>query len=211
MRLYRLPSQFQSTLPARGATDGQSGHLAGLPISIHAPRTGSDGGSLGITIAGGSISIHAPRKGSDSDLDHWEVSCRYFNPRSPQGERRCICDGGKLPGDFNPRSPQGERRPGGLPDALPDVFQSTLPARGATRPGGESEDIHPDFNPRSPQGERRQTVSNRSGASSHFNPRSPQGERLWRRCTPVPATGDFNPRSPQGERRGTSGNILPGK
>ena len=39
----RLP-RFQSTLPARGATCGgqRHGRSAGMRISIHAPRTGSD-------------------------------------------------------------------------------------------------------------------------------------------------------------------------
>ena len=36
------PRTFQSTLPARGATSYEFQFLAGLYISIHAPRTGSD-------------------------------------------------------------------------------------------------------------------------------------------------------------------------
>ncbi|MFA6948592.1 MAG: hypothetical protein WCQ72_06400, partial [Eubacteriales bacterium] len=57
-----------------------------------------------------------------------------FNPRSPRGERRygilrlVVC---KM--YFNPRSPRGERRePSVITDAAKE-FQSTLPARGATR------------------------------------------------------------------------------
>ena len=34
--------RFQSTLPARGATVGNSHHINLMHISIHAPRTGSD-------------------------------------------------------------------------------------------------------------------------------------------------------------------------
>ena len=34
--------------------------------------------------------------------------------------------------DFNPRSPQGERRRGTIPTKANQIFQSTLPARGAT-------------------------------------------------------------------------------
>ena len=55
-------------------------------ISIHAPRMGSDMDSKRHCPAS-EISIHAPRMGSDRDLyllsKHW----RYFNPRSPHGER----------------------------------------------------------------------------------------------------------------------------
>ena len=36
--------QFQSTLPARGATAGRRTVQPGERISIHAPRTGSDSG-----------------------------------------------------------------------------------------------------------------------------------------------------------------------
>ena len=56
------------------------------PISIHAPRVGSDN-----TVAqyemGRNISIHAPRVGSDTmSRMPMEYGC-YFNPRSPCGER----------------------------------------------------------------------------------------------------------------------------
>ena len=56
---------FQSTLPARGAT--APWETAGIPltlISIHAPRTGSDPSRAGVDIWL-RISIHAPRTGSD--------------------------------------------------------------------------------------------------------------------------------------------------
>ena len=56
----------------------------------------------------------------------------HFNPRSPHGERRRGLPKRRTGRNFNPRSPHGERR-----DKLADrshsiVFQSTLPARGAT-------------------------------------------------------------------------------
>ena len=58
------PLEFQSTLPARGATVEELRDLLDCAISIHAPRTGSDRGRRGIP----------PRP-------------RHFNPRSPHGER----------------------------------------------------------------------------------------------------------------------------
>ena len=55
---------------------------------------------------------------------------------------------------FNPRSPQGERlNMMGLSD-LTNLFQSTLPARGATAALPFRRSAGRDFNPRSPQGER---------------------------------------------------------
>ena len=55
---------FQSTLPAWGATD--------------IPRAGSGKRK---------ISIHAPRVGSDVSISSAIALARYFNPRSPRGER----------------------------------------------------------------------------------------------------------------------------
>ena len=123
---------FQSTLPARGATaaglrrreiclnfNPRSPHgerripvseqMVLEEISIHAPRTGSDGINP-FPCGRSSISIHAPRTGSDNALMTAVYSAGHFNPRFPHGERR---------GDDDGRG-------------ACDRFQSTLPARGAT-------------------------------------------------------------------------------
>ena len=60
-----------------------------LLISIHAPRTGSDGGLDCFHLLLG-ISIHAPRTGSDSSGDYRVRNGRNFNPRSPHGERQTL-------------------------------------------------------------------------------------------------------------------------
>ena len=79
------------------------------------------------------ISIHAPRVGSDSE---WfaAASCKkYFNPRSPCGERpEGYGRGGQQAGDFNPRSPCGERPAEDDGAVSGEIFQSTLPVWGAT-------------------------------------------------------------------------------
>ena len=103
-------SRFQSTLPARGATASAAATPRAAPISIHAPRTGSD---PYVAISKNNnyvISIHAPRTGSDvrhcrllrviirfqSTLpargatvfpQSFRASTIHFNPRSPHGER----------------------------------------------------------------------------------------------------------------------------
>ena len=59
-------SPFQSTLPARGATQrGFAVLTEGESISIHAPRTGSDAYCTNAPVKASDISIHAPRTGSD--------------------------------------------------------------------------------------------------------------------------------------------------
>ena len=103
-------------------------------ISIHAPRTGSDtplssqrltrrkafqstlparGATVVLSILAFGIlviSIHAPRTGSDD----------AGRPREPIGFH------------FNPRSPHGERHNMAVRAYPEKIFQSTLPARGAT-------------------------------------------------------------------------------
>ena len=70
---YDALIQFQSTLPARGATENLLHTVRDYIISIHAPRTGSD---MRHTSAARLhlISIHAPRTGSDKR--HLFPSCR---------------------------------------------------------------------------------------------------------------------------------------
>ena len=126
-------------------------------ISIHAPRTGSDGDTSQPRRLG-SISIHAPRTGSDHYLRSGRLYASrfqstlpargatpvlsgrvpvliYFNPRSPHGERRSPAPcAGDSRCNFNPRSPHGERRTLRNLVNIVNSFQSTLPARGATSP-----------------------------------------------------------------------------
>ena len=147
---------------------------------------------------------------------------RYFNPRSPHGERlqtayvhyatrmisihapRTGSDGLRASSsagsrDFNPRSPHGERPFKRLKVRPLDLFQSTLPARGATgrlnpliEDGGKFQSTLP------ARGATKQVKSEantmiisihapRTGSDIarppkvqnflHFNPRSPHGER----------------------------------
>ena len=58
------------------------------------------------------------------------------------------------------------------------TFQSTLPARGATKLRAVRTVARKYFNPRSPHGERPTRRRNESVCRMHFNPRSPHGERL---------------------------------
>ena len=124
---------FQPTLPARGATNSQTGTFGNITISTHAPRTGSD----------------LPARSSQSFP-------RDFNPRSPHGERHKFCprqrlnpraisthaprtgsDGGYIVKNLcmeisthAPRTGSDARERNQFAGDCP--FQPTLPARGAT-------------------------------------------------------------------------------
>ena len=101
--------RFQSTLPVWGATRKKGRWRLHLHISIHAPRVGSD-----------------------YSQTHLCIFLRYFNPRSPCGERPI----------YPPINKVG------------DLFQSTLPVWGATLETIPQGAGNSDFNPRSPCGER---------------------------------------------------------
>ena len=80
-------TEFQSTLPARGATVPRFG----LPLRERLFQS--------TLPARGATAVP---KGASKDIGN-------FNPRSPQGERPWDLVNGTFVIDFNPRSPQGER------------------------------------------------------------------------------------------------------
>ena len=150
-----IHQEFQSTLPAWGATALPVSVPASPTVSIHAPRVGSD--KYGFNSCNEiTVSIHAPRVGSDVALEHTAGVESCFNPRSPRGERRAVLVAAtsstsgfnprsprgerhlsrtmssNLTACFNPRSPRGERRLGNNTLGGEMLFQSTLPAWGAT-------------------------------------------------------------------------------
>ena len=133
--LYKkiLHKQFQSTLPARGATFKSRRAHARRKISIHAPRTGSDLRRRGNWPSHSGISIHAPRTGSDNPGRMEEPMNYKFQSTLPaRGATWRRATKSTRPRYFNPRSPHGER-PGNTSRASRQKeFQSTLPARGAT-------------------------------------------------------------------------------
>ena len=78
-------------------------------------------------------------------------------------------------------------------------FQPTLPARGATIPGGAVYPRRKDFNPRSPHGERLQRGEVRP-VTGQFQPTLPARGATRIAWNSKTARSYFNPRSPHGER-----------
>ncbi len=102
---------FQSTLPARGATAARCFWKSLDWFQSTLP-------------ARGATRRHAPQRG--------HLTC--FNPRSRRGERPALTwPSNPTTYRFNPRSRRGERRFGNPTSAAVALFQSTLPARGATQ------------------------------------------------------------------------------
>ena len=146
------------------------------------------------------ISIHAPRTGSDFRLNQYRQVLPYFNPRSPHGERL-------LPVPLAP---------------VIKIFQSTLPARGATHCAANRSKVPSYFNPRSPHGERPkgrkckmsenlfQSTLPARGATRRqqlvyhglcISIHAPRTGSDRSKSALLSTSSDFNPRSPHGERR----------
>ena len=144
---------FQSTLPAGGATPHSRAEEPAKRFQSTLPAGGATVYKPRVKVCL-CISIHTPRRGSDE--------IQRGNLESPD--------------NFNPHSPQGERPPGTRLSSMFMIFQSTLPAGGATLSRREQKCMYSDFNPHSPQGERPRS-SSIGRRCKYFNPHSPQGER----------------------------------
>ena len=153
-------SRFQSTLPARGATGGfyhrhrrhdnfnprsphgerpaqhpdppRRGHFN--PRSPHGERPGGQGCRRAWRRHFNPRSPHGERRDRRRRANRVD---RNFNPRSPHGERPSRKAENGHEKDFNPRSPHGERPHHQHNKEDAKIFQSTLPARGATFAGTE--------------------------------------------------------------------------
>ena len=170
--------EFQSTLPARGATCAKRRELATLAR----------------------FQSTLPARGATLTWQTCRIRKNHFNPRSPHGERpRWSSSPCAARCHFNPRSPHGERRKSHFfsrffakisihaPRTGSDAsacslsirarrFQSTLPARGATvaadvQERGDSISIH------APRTGSDCLRCRRAAFRAYFNPRSPHGER----------------------------------
>ena len=123
---------FQSTRPARGATEIFRQSNSSQGFNPRAPRGARHGKQPG---PGDSkrVSIHAPRAGRDALCIADYMSLPTFQSTRPaRGATRrlrpwllrCMC--------FNPRAPRGARRKRISNRSKENRFQSTRPARGAT-------------------------------------------------------------------------------
>ena len=95
-----------------------------------------------------------PARGATFSLQKFSFPATHFNPRSLHGERRSKSALPSTSSDFNPRSLHGERQCNNPRPAPGRLFQSTLPARGATCRVPQESRLQGDFNPRSLHGER---------------------------------------------------------
>ena len=214
--------RFQSTPPARGATEISAATSSGTLFQSTPPARGATTYEDHTGNGAPDISIHAPREGGDFPAESPVQPGIYFNPRPPRGGRPswpcvdlCIPLFQSTPpargatdlsyitqpymGNFNPRPPRGGRLVYSCSRNFSTVFQSTPPARGATFlslalgfPVG--------FQSTPPARGATWPVFGCSFLMLDFNPRPPRGGR-----PPSPRVRahhiNFNPRPPRGGRQ----------
>ena len=146
--------QFQSTLPAKGATLAAIDCDFAIIFQSTLPAKGATENQI-LATRRRFISIHAPREGSDRDVIETLDEREDFNPRSPRRER--------------PNETGGEQHAQRISIHAPREGSDPVGAGGVIN--------CQDFNPRSPRRERPRHRIMRSWRSD-FNPRSPRRERL---------------------------------
>ena len=199
--------QFQSTLPAWGATIGDSYVAKIVGISIHAPRMGSDANlfratqtdefqstlpAWGATYSAG---LNAIAYIFQSTLPAWGATYTMY--------RLCFHS------NISIHAPRMGSDCAHFFCTHAEEISIHAPRMGSDTSVTETNIIKTNFNPRSPHGERR-TLLTTIALFAYFNPRSPHGERRGeRRCTQQQPKQRvyFNPRSPHGERRTEWGNM----
>ena len=123
--------QFQSTLPARGATTRFSKCFASRQFQSTLPARGA---TRRMVRDGEFTEFQStlPARGATSIAARNRVKRLFQSTLPARGAtiRPHVLNQGV--GDFNPRSPHGERPMADAKAMMDAVFQSTLPARGAT-------------------------------------------------------------------------------
>ena len=84
------PTEFQSTLPLRGATNARSREIAAILISIHTPLAGSDVRRGPVEPARQGISIHTPLAGSDLQIKGLSAGPLTFQSTLPLRGATCL-------------------------------------------------------------------------------------------------------------------------
>ena len=214
-------AQFQSTLPARGATRPrvpESPHRNFNPRSPHGERRrqrpkkkikksyfnprsphGERRGILSSPTDERRISIHAPRTGSDFRRSVKGFPPKYFNPRSQHGERPMGSPEKKRKRHFNPRSPHGERRAGESRLRRADSISIHAPRTGSDRSGAGRTAVHLPISIHAPR-TGSDIINNSTFETIKISIHAPRTGSD--RESPAHGAGlhYFNPRSPHGER-----------
>ena len=150
-----LTLEFQSTLPARGATLSPSGSVISSvdfnPRSPHGERPAAGCCSYRWKY----FNPRSPHGERHYVMSQTQFTYFNFNPRSPHGERHYVMSQTQFTYfNFNPRSPHGERRNLLRIACHEHNISIHAPRTGSDGIWSENVPMALNFNPRSPHGER---------------------------------------------------------
>ena len=128
---HTLCQLFQSTHPARGATISAINSGCSKSFQSTHPARGATSQRLPYPYRR-SISIHAPREGCDGSGHKRARWVSYFNPRTPRGVRLSVPHALECRLRFQSTHPARGATRKVVEPYSPQAFQSTHPARGAT-------------------------------------------------------------------------------
>ena len=215
--------QFQSTPPARGATTHEEAAQAGVVFQSTPPARGATVINVRKNVSSLEFQSTPPARGATRDWLADVVAVNGISIHAPREGGDCVQRPGQHPAhDFNPRPPRGGRRHLINSHTAISIFQSTPPARGATKSMYFLNKSSDNFNPRPPRGGRQRYLLQKAMSvfiSIHApreggdvdNPFSIviivvfQSTPPARGATSIPLPGeilstDFNPRPPRGGR-----------
>ena len=198
-------------------------------ISIHTPLAGSDRKTLKTSANSWNFNPHSPCGERRVPLTYASCICQFqstlplrgatppaqadgprsnhFNPHSPCGERRRRWSHRRLLCNFNPHSPCGERRCLHGRGMRRQVFQSTLPLRGATHVVLQRDQLLLRISIHTPLAgsDRDEGITDRAIDISIHTPLA--GSDLPATIR-IPYVYNFNPHSPCGERHDTINQLV---
>ncbi len=191
----RHRERFNPRAPHGARQAGFAGDSCAAEVSIHAPRTGRDPISCPVCAWMAPFQSTRPARGATTLEGQAETGTQRFNPRAPHGARPEI-DVWSMERIWvsihAPRTGRDQVSDAALLAA--QVFQSTRPARGATRRRGVGHSPMLGFNPRAPHGARHRSCRCTQAIGPFQSTRPARGatglcRRLWqpRTC--------FNPRA----------------
>ena len=150
-----------------------------LQISIHAPREGGDPEQSQLLREQKKFQSTPPARGATYDYINVKTLDGDFNPRPPRGGRRCTVLHINTTSTISIHAP----REGGDTLYLESqgriiLFQSTPPARGATRSNARLSELRKQFQSTPPARGATSIWPCSSKWGPYFNPRPPRGGRL---------------------------------
>ena len=167
---------FQSTLPARGATLELLKTAVYQSFQSTLPARGATRGREANTKAM-LISIHAPRTGSDLTPRNWNAHQKNFNPRSPHGERRLFVGFAAEDSFISIHAPRTGSDCGGSGFlARVELISIHAPRTGSDAVGREPRKTET-ISIHAPRTGSDVFADAHGRITAHFNPRSPHGER----------------------------------